>query len=657
MSAHLRITALGAILLSIVPLHGATMTTSAECDALKRCSSAGAAPAALIPDPYLRTASVTPQDVAYDRTLDVLLAAQRRVTMLEELAWEASDALDRHIAIHGAATDAGLVSAEMNALRRQIEVARASLRTAEQTAASARAVREERAGPGAAQPGYRGTPTERGTLLVLFRKGSPVEAMEEVLRRHQLDVRSRVSEIPLVVVRARSTPDDDRPYETEAARLRVLTRLLQDEPLVEAAVQNVTLCENRLTPAIDPKLRDWFSKDDPLVASHFPEAWNFLDAIGKKTPVPVGVLDLGFVAHEDLALDILGDCGTGVDHHGTGVAGIIAAGFDDGKGIDGAAAGLASVVACAPDSSSAEATSVECERKITFDAFLCGLRHLFCVKDLRVVNASIGYAWSKLSIIAEKTPAARAVVEAQGTIVREMLSVHDQTLIVASAGNDCKDDKNCATYTVWNSPFTWAALGKTTATSFPSENVIVVEAITPAGAHHSTSNEGGTIGAVGQDVLTTARTKTGGKYGFMSGTSAATPLVTSTVALMLARNNALTAAAIKTNLTAAGGKLNAYDAVRRSSPTPDLDLADLHRDGVIDRRDFDEFKPGYQQVRDRTFTLDLNGDGLTDANDARFCRIDLDGDGDVDKDDFEVMLSVWGDPTADKNALRRDLEK
>jgi hypothetical protein len=58
-----------------------------------------------------------------------------------------------------------------------------------------------------------------------------------------------------------------------------------------------------------------------------------------------------------------------------------------------------------------------------------------------------------------------------------------------------------------------------------------------------------------------------------------------------------------------------------------------------------------------TFTEDLNDDNVMDANDAKFCRMDLDGNGTVDENDLEVLLDGWTTPNVDRTALRVELQQ
>jgi subtilisin family serine protease len=140
-----------------------------------------------------------------------------------------------------------------------------------------------------------------------------------------------------------------------------------------------------------------------------------------------------------------------------------------------------------------------------------------------------------------------------------------QTFVTA-AGNDGRDlDSN--RYDEYPAEY---ALG----------NLIVVSADTSSGSLASWSNYGevaSDIAAPGNSVLSTLP---GGRYGTMSGTSMATPMVSGTIALMLAKNKTLTPSQVRSRLlagvdqtkalydrVASHGELNVNNAVRGLSGT------------------------------------------------------------------------------------------
>lgn len=117
-------------------------------------------------------------------------------------------------------------------------------------------------------------------------------------------------------------------------------------------------------------------------------------------------------------------------------------------------------------------------------------------------------------------------------------------------------------------------------------NIIVVSATTSAGSLAYYSNYGAAqsdIAAPGSSVLSTLP---GDEYGYMSGTSMATPMVTGTVALMLSADKTLTTAQIKQRIlngadestalsdrTVSDGELNIANALANVAGTDIPDVA------------------------------------------------------------------------------------
>jgi hypothetical protein len=148
------------------------------------------------------------------------------------------------------------------------------------------------------------------------------------------------------------------------------------------------------------------------------------------------------------------------------------------------------------------------------------------------------------------------------------------------------------------------------------------------------------IGAIGEGLQTVFGN---GSFGtILSSTSAATPLVTATVAMMLELEPGLSSSDIKTNLGIPkpnlglpAVNLDAFKALLASSKTPDLDLADRTGEGKVDLQDFAIFKASFH----------------LSAADQKFDQCDFDGDGDVDLDDLKVMMRAWTDGSVDPNSL------
>lgn len=486
---------------------------------------------------------------------------------------------------------------------------------------------------------------ESNTVLILFRQMVSAEDIQTVLSRHQLVVRAGIPRINFVVA---ETPDWHKGTdEEEATRLAALVRSLTEEThFVEVAVESVGI-GGTIIPKPDDgsRLVSWFAADNAHVNTHFTEAWNFHDTIGRRGsgPVKVGVLDSGFLAaHADLTLTLANavqgvpPCGRNTRTHGTEVAGVIGAAWGDGTGVNGGAK-YSELVACTP-TPAPDFDNPLCRKEAAFEGYEYGLETLFA-QSIPVVNASIGYNWSQINLDAmaqtDTGDKIRVLVTKQGVIARAQLGgPYADQVVVSAAGNDCGNP--CTQLAMWSSPFNWAAANG-------AANVVVVEALNALGTDKlPMSNIGGTIRAIGANIPTTVF----GSPPFdicPQSTSCATPMVTATVAMMLAVNPSLKASAITAKL--GRSNLDAFQAVHASDPTADIDLANLDNDqsNQVNAADARKFLDAYRQVCTDTITDDLNEDTKKDRypNEAKFCRIDLNGDQKIDRGDFNVMLRVW----------------
>jgi hypothetical protein len=411
---------------------------------------------------------------------------------------------------------------------------------------------------------------------------------------------------------------------------------------VQAAVLNVSL-GGMTIPQPGKPIRDWFNKDEALVKSRFPEAWNFNQFLASRPPVDVVVLDEGFFADQpDLTITRPPGFVNSVEEHGTSVAAIIGAKFDDGVGIDGAAP-FVNVIGASPEFS-------------MFGNYAKMLTKVLARAPApSVINVSVGYNWFHGG---PPTAAERDIAENQGKIIRKALRTADHTIVVSAAGNGCSDPK-CTDPAVWTNPFNWAALGPDLPGEPHSENVIVVEGLEADGATRLLiSNVGGTIKAIGRDVLTLTSTTPRP----MDGTSASAPLVAAAVAMMLQASPGMTALDVKRNLGITKGNapaLNAFEALWKSIPNPERVISDLNLggpDGRVDRADFAIFSRGYNEIRSQQIVSDWNHDRIIDSNDRFHPRLDLNGDGVVTAGDFRVMEAGWTDTSIDPKTLRDQLE-
>lgn len=585
-----------------------------------------------IPDPYLRRDGALGGD-SYDRGLQALLAAE-----IELMRRRENLVADESAALHGKPVD-------IRGAQRYVAEWAVRVQDLEEAVADAKRERPRMTEP----------LVQRNRLMVLFRDDADAEQIAELLAHHRLIVQSGLPEISLFFVVSADPPSITS--DGEAARLHALVQRLKTSDLVEAAAQNLLLGGDFIPGPNKPKARNWFDPNDPLTNSSFPQAWNFIGAMRNVTTV--GVLDKGFLDSTKDRRDIevhrstTPPCGTKPDFHGTFMAGVIGAKFDNKIDTDGGSPSVY-VIGCGVeppgncnDPNLAASQRDICINSRALDKFICGLDHLLGL-GIQLINASISYKWSGIGVDTDK-PAIRNIVSNHGEIVRKLMAKRGQAILVASSGND-----NGASAT-WASPFNWAALGATS----PAENIIVADAVDVGGVPLPTSNVGGTIRVIAHAIPASIEPNTR-TVDFASGTSGAAALVTATVAMMRSIDPNVSPADIKIRLgivrDSAVPLLQAYPAIRQCLAKPDEILADLDgRDGITDV-DFEAFKRIYTAVRKHTLP-DFNGDRVHDERDAKFLREDLNADGTVDKKDLEVMIAAWGLSGPDADALRKRLEE
>ena len=310
-----------------------------------------------------------------------------------------------------------------------------------------------------------------------------------------------------------------------------------------------------------------------------------LDLIGAKklwdfdidcSDVAVGVMDSGIQTnHEDLidniwvnTGEIVGDgidndgngyiddiygwnCGDSngdvsyVSNHGVHVAGIVSAVTDNSKG----------VASVARNAKIASIKIFNSSGKSTLSYIIEGINYAK-KNDINIINCSFGGAgWGSTSV----------------SIVKSAIEAVPDIFFVIAAGNIATstpqpDNDQTAVYP--------SQLTK------DLDNVISVANTTSSDELSSTSHYGATsvdIEAPGTGIYSTIPTSS---YGTMSGTSMATPMVASAVAVMRAVNPNISAKEIKETLCSSsdklsaltgkvirGGRLNAYNAVKAIMPT------------------------------------------------------------------------------------------
>ena len=235
-----------------------------------------------------------------------------------------------------------------------------------------------------------------------------------------------------------------------------------------------------------------------------------------------------------------------VSNHGVHVAGIVSAVTDNSKG----------VASVARNAKIASIKIFNSSGKSTLSYIIEGINYAK-KNDINIINCSFGGAgWGSTSV----------------SIVKSAIEAVPDIFFVIAAGNIATstpqpDNDQTAVYP--------SQLTK------DLDNVISVANTTSSDELNEKSHYGATsvdIAAPGTVIYSTIPTSS---YGTMSGTSMATPMVASAVAVMRAVNPNISAKEIKETLCSSsdklsaltgkvisGGRLNAYNAVKAIMPTP-----------------------------------------------------------------------------------------
>ena len=402
---------------------------------------------------------------------------------------------------------------------------------------------------------------------------------------------------------------------------------------------------------------DWAWENQPaggnwwLEQVRAPQLWNLRDHAARRGPRPfAAVIDVGTASHPDL---LFGGPTANVKH-GTHVAGIMAARFDNGVGVDGInplGAGWL-VVVTSHNTVTLPGAASRVSWIQTYTSLLSGLMDSNAA-DVRVINMSLGYNWYLLGIEPLQNLAARTIADAHGAMLALMLAAREDAvpaLIVVAAGNE--SDASGVDPAEFSSPMTNAALVHGAAQILVVENVGRDAGTVPT-AREISSCDGGHVSAPGTDILSTVP----GGYDIMTGTSMASPVVAGLATFLCALEPSLTNAELRELLAdnaepAGGGAADCVDAfasaldidrLRDGSPVLAmlLDLDDGSPDGNL-RRD--------PETGDAVEDRDLDGDGG-------------EGDGRVDMSDFrcwrDAVLQLEGTGGLDGDAAhpKKDLNR
>lgn len=505
-------------------------------------------------------------------------------------------------------------------------------------------------------------------------------------------------------------PDTNPDQPGNSSELDALLVTLRADPRVQAVAPDVLLGETVISRDNGGNPSAWTWEATPGTGNwgheriRVPAMWNLNDALDKHVRTTrIGVLDTGFdLAHDDLSLiPLFNDA---VTDHGTHVAGIIGAKFDNGLGVDGVLpnaflhtqsvyAGLAS------RNSSVRASSGQ----VLTSSLLEILDH---EPPVRVVNVSMGYNWYKAGINPDNSVFAQETASAHGEFVAQILEGRRNRsalpIICAAAGNE--GSAGVTPSARWSSPLTNASLDHGVSEILVVENVDDSPGTGTGNVSRSISScIDGDLSAPGEDVLSTI---SGNGYGPKSGTSMAAPYVTGLIGYLLALDPALSNEQVVDLLldntrTAGGGASGVVDAwatavdidrIRGGNQIltwlvdiddgsldgnlrvdPDTFLDELSEDldgdggpgdGTVDMSDFRRFRDWLLQSEggaDVSFSgsanhpkRDPNGNGRVEgaADEAIFSRGDFNGDGKISRSDTAPFPGRIGRDVTDLEVLQ-----
>jgi len=474
-------------------------------------------------------------------------------------------------------------------------------------------------------PDLAGAGISYNTLLVAFTLGTTVGEANTILTPLQPEIVGGfpgvTGSVPGVLV-LRVPSLDHATMTAMIARLEADSRVevaIQDE--LDAAVrqpQDGSGIHSSWTWETTPSGGNW-----GLEISRVPALWNFNHVIEKENTgnVELGMLDTGPFPHPDLQVVRLN---TGFEAgHGTHVAGIMKATFDNGLGMEGVFP-FGTLYAAAETTFSA-AWQLSAVSRIMDNA-----------PGTDVINISLSKRWTKIGVNPASSAAWQNRVRKQAALAAFILGIQQaqgrEPILTVAAGNESGSAKIGLVDARWGGMWTYAGLVEGRSQILVIENV-QLDASDPEGAsRRASSNINAFLSAPGSAVLSTW---SGNGYQAISGTSMSAPFVAGVVAYLRALVPNLTIAEIRnvlfaTSIPAGAGNTGAAASDRIDAYAAALEIDGLRNSDTVIRRLLD--------IDDGTVDGDRR---IAFDSSADYTEEDADGDGGV------------GDGTVDMSDFRR----
>lgn len=440
---------------------------------------------------------------------------------------------------------------------------------------------------------------------------------------------------------------------TSHAELAPIFESLEANPLIDTVVPEILLTELAVpqssAPACEGDAEDWTWEIQPsggnwgLELARVPQIWNLTSTLKKLgRSAELGILDGNFDRnHEDLPIIEFVDSDDSVVTplaadivHGTHVAGIAAASFDNGEGIDGV-------------------SPVASLRVKRYDGILSYVDLDNANPDTRVINISLGIPFVYLGLDPEGA-IVNTIMNRYGYLIATHIYLHGEEnlpTIVVAAGNDSSADRSVRAEV--SSAFANAAIVHGVGNIIVVENIALCSDCEGGAKRASDSDIGGLVSAPGSQILSAIPEDNYCRY---SGTSMASPFVAGLVSYLYAIEPTLTHAQIKELLTASAVDVDGESVQPRVDAWASMmDIDRLTNSTAVLRLwvDIDDGTPDGNQ------RIDLaTGDADTDPDADEDGGI---GDGAIDMSDFrrwrDWLLQVENDASLSLDGAADHIKK